>query len=102
MVTRSITEAVFVAVNGKLLTVQRWWSGLSLSKKKKALLQVVGIFLAVNAFALVAGFVGRWLGIKPGVDTRVFPTFRGSLFVDQGVLVLAMFILYREILKQNS
>ena len=94
--------AVFLAVSGRVLAVERWWRGLGLSKKTYALLQVVGIFIALHAFLFVAVVIGRWLGLKPGVDFRPGITFRGSLWVSEGLIVLNMFWLYRTILKQNS
>jgi hypothetical protein len=98
---KTVTEAVFLAISSSVLAVERWWSGLGFSKKTYALLQVVGIFLAIHAFLFVVVFIGRRSGLKPGVDFRPGITFRGSYFVSEGIFVLTMFWLYRTILKQN-
>lgn len=94
-------KKVLLAISGIILTVKRWWTALGLSKKTEARLQVIGLFLGVNAFTFAFAFIARWLDLKPGVDFRPAPTFRGSFLVAEILLLVILFTLYRSILRRG-
>lgn len=101
MVTNKKTEAFLLAISDIVLAVERWWTGLGLSKRTEACLQVIGIFLGMHAFGFAFAFIGRWLGLKPGLDFRALPTFRGSFLVSEILLLIIMFMLYRSIVRRD-
>ena len=101
MVMKKKTNAVLLAISGVVLAVERWWIGLGFSRKTKALLQAIGLFLGVNAFIFVVVFIGWGLGLKPGVDFRPMPTFRGSFLVSELLIAIIMFLLYRSQVRRD-
>jgi hypothetical protein len=92
-------KKIFLAISSIILAIERWWTGLGLSKKTDARLRVIGLFVGINALLFAFAFIGRWLGLKPGVDFRPAPTFRGSFLVSEILLLVIMFLVYRTKLK---
>jgi hypothetical protein len=90
-----LTDAVLLT----LLTIERWWISLGLSRITEARVVAVGMFLGVNVLGFILGMVGRWLGLKPGVDIRPMPTFRGSFLLTEIMLLLVVFMFYRSRVK---
>ena len=83
------------------LRVERWWLGLDLSRKRRALLETIGIVLFTHGFLIVFVPIARWLGLKPGVDFRPAPTFRGSYLVSEILLLTIAFLFYRTRVKRG-
>ncbi|HEX3249581.1 MAG TPA: hypothetical protein VHS05_09140 [Pyrinomonadaceae bacterium] len=94
-----ITDAVLLTISRTLLAIERWWDGLGLSRKSEARIIAIGMFLGVNVLGFILGRVVRWLGLKPGVDIRPMPTFRGSFLVSEIMLLLVVFMFYRSRVK---
>ena len=89
------TDALLLKVIAGKSAVERKWIGLGLSKRTVALLQAIGMVIFVNAFGFGFGLLARWIGLKPGVDVRPMPTFRGSFLVAEILILLIAFFFYR-------
>ena len=96
----TLIDSLLLKVSSIVLAVERRWIGLGLSRKTTALLQATGIVIFSNAFGIVFGLLGRWLGLKPGIDVRPMPTFRGSFLVAEILLLIIAFLFYRSQMRR--
>lgn len=95
------TDALILMAIGGRAAVERKWIGLGLSKKTEALLQAIGMVIFSNAFVVVFVLIARWLGLKPGVDFRPMPTFRGSYLVSEILMLIIAFLFYRSQVRRH-
>ena len=72
-----------------------------MTKKTSALLQAIGMFLLVNVVGFGAGFIARWLGMKPGVDFRVMPRLPGGFYTIEILMLIIAFLFYRSQVRRE-
>ena len=86
--------------------VDRWLSRRGLSRKTRAAVKAIGLYLALNAFAFGAAYilvwffkspVGHWLELD-GKPAR--PYVPGTIWVGQIFLLIQAFLYYRDEVKR--